>query len=263
MLVNLSYSFIPLQKITTKRCRSRRSALKISKWRQRAKKVLWRMRKENDHLLHVDCDFFIFDFLKYSMGDKVLLVGGGGREHAIGWKLSQSNHVGQIFVAPGNAGISLQPKTQNIPSLDCNNNESIIKYCLENKIDFVIIGPEVPLANGLADALRDMKIPCFGPSRRAARIEASKQFAKEFMLRHGIPTSRWKAFTDPEEAFQHIELADYEALVIKASGLAAGKGVVVASSKEEAVKAVREMLQVIGNCPITLSLFMYKVLNSC
>lgn len=188
----------------------------------------------------------IFDFLKYSMGDKVLLVGGGGREHAIGWKLSQSNHVGQIFVAPGNAGISLQPKTQNIPSLDCNNNESVIKYCLENKIDFVIIGPEVPLANGLADALRDMKIPCFGPSRRAARIEASKQFAKEFMLRYGIPTARWKAFTDPEEAFQHIESADYEALVIKASGLAAGKGVVVASSKEEAVKAVREMLQVRG-----------------
>ena len=209
----------------------------------------------------------IFDFLKYSMGDKVLLVGGGGREHAIGWKLSQSNHVGQIFVAPGNAGISLQPKTQNIPSLDCNNNESVIKYCLENKIDFVIIGPEVPLANGLADALRDMKIPCFGPSRRAARIEASKQFAKEFMLRYGIPTARWKAFTDPEEAFQHIESADYEALVIKASGLAAGKGVVVASSKEEAVKAVREMLQVRGQGGwgggIAQSLFMYKVLNSC
>lgn len=214
----------------------------------------------------------IFDFLKYSMGDKVLLVGGGGREHAIGWKLSQSNHVGQIFVAPGNAGISLQPKTQNIPSLDCNNNESVIKYCLENKIDFVIIGPEVPLANGLADALRDMKIPCFGPSRRAARIEASKQFAKEFMLRYGIPTARWKAFTDPEEAFQHIESADYEALVIKASGLAAGKGVVVASSKEEAVKAVREMLQVRGqgggggNCPITLHVqstqFMLIIRNS-
>lgn len=213
----------------------------------------------------------IFDFLKYSMGDKVLLVGGGGREHAIGWKLSQSNHVGQIFVAPGNAGISLQPKTQNIPSLDCNNNESVIKYCLENKIDFVIIGPEVPLANGLADALRDMKIPCFGPSRRAARIEASKQFAKEFMLRYGIPTARWKAFTDPEEAFQHIESADYEALVIKASGLAAGKGVVVASSKEEAVKAVREMLQVrgrggVGNCPITLHVqstqFMLIIRNS-
>ena len=181
------------------------------------------------------------------MGDKVLLVGGGGREHAIGWKLSQSNHVEQVFVAPGNAGTSLQPKTQNIPStsVDCNDNESVVEYCVENKIDFVIIGPEVPLANGLADALRDMKIPCFGPSRRAARIESSKQFAKEFMQRHGIPTARWKAFTDPEEACKHIESADYEALVIKASGLAAGKGVVVASRKEEAVKAVREMLQVI------------------
>lgn len=181
------------------------------------------------------------------MGDRVLLVGGGGREHAIAWKLAQSNHVGQIFVAPGNAGITLQPKApRNIPSSEVNqnNNESVVKYCAENKIDFVIIGPEAPLANGLADALRDSKIPCFGPSRSAARIESSKQFAKEFMKRHNIPTARWKAFTDPEEACKHIELADYEALVVKASGLAAGKGVVVASNKKEAMKAVREMLQV-------------------
>ena len=180
------------------------------------------------------------------MGDRVLLVGGGGREHAIAWKLGQSNHVGQIFVAPGNAGITLQPKTQNISSSEVNqnNNESVVKYCAENKIDFVIIGPEAPLANGMADALRDSKIPCFGPSGSAARIESSKQFAKEFMQRHNIPTARWMAFTDPEEACKHIELADYEALVVKASGLAAGKGVVVASNKKEAMKAVREMLQV-------------------
>lgn len=182
------------------------------------------------------------------MGDKVLIIGGGGREHAIAWKLAQSKHVGKILVAPGNAGTArLDSKTENISSseLDHNENESVVRYCVDNKVDFVIIGPEAPLANGLADSLRDNNIPCFGPSRAAARIESSKHFAKDFMQRHKIPTAHWKAFTDAEEACQHIESADYDALVVKASGLAAGKGVVVADSKEQAVKAVRDMLQVI------------------
>ena len=182
------------------------------------------------------------------MADKVLIIGGGGREHAIAWKLAQSNHVGKILVAPGNAGTaSLQSHAENVSSseLDQNNNESVVKYCVNNKVDFVIIGPEAPLANGLADSLRDKNIPCFGPSRAAARIESSKHFAKDFMQRHKIPTARWKAFTDVEEACKHIESADYEALVVKASGLAAGKGVVVADSREQALKAVRDMLQVI------------------
>ncbi|XP_020622899.1 trifunctional purine biosynthetic protein adenosine-3-like [Orbicella faveolata] len=179
------------------------------------------------------------------MGDKVLIVGGGGREHAIAWKLAQSNHVGTILVAPGNAGTAGQPKTQNVLSsiLNQNDNQSIVKYCVESKVDFVVIGPEAPLANGLGDCLRENNIPCFGPSRSAARIESSKQFAKEFMQRHNIPTARWKAFTDAEQACKHIELSDYEALVVKASGLAAGKGVVVAKCKEEAMKAVKDMLQ--------------------
>lgn len=180
------------------------------------------------------------------MGDKVLIVGGGGREHAIAWKLAQSNHVGTILVAPGNAGTAGQPKTQNVLSsiLNQNDNQSVVKYCVESKVDFVVIGPEAPLANGLGDCLRENNIPCFGPSRSAARIESSKQFAKEFMQRHNIPTARWKAFTDAEQACKHIELSDYEALVVKASGLAAGKGVVVAKCKEEAMKAVKDMLQV-------------------
>ena len=182
------------------------------------------------------------------MGDKVLVIGGGGREHAIAWKLAQSNHVGKIFVGPGNAGTAgLTSKIENVsPSkLNQNDNESIVKYCVDNKVDFAIIGPEAPLANGLGDALRDNNIPCFGPSRAAARIESSKHFAKGFMQRHNIPTARWQAFTDPEEACKHIESADYDALVVKASGLAAGKGVVVANSKEQAVTAVKGMLQVI------------------
>ena len=182
------------------------------------------------------------------MGDKVLVIGGGGREHAIAWKLAQSKHVGKILVAPGNAGTArLDSKTENISSseLDHNKNESVVNFCADNGVDFVIIGPEAPLANGLADSLRDNSIPCFGPSSAAARIESSKHFAKDFMQRHKIPTARWKAFTDAEEACKHIESADYEALVVKASGLAAGKGVVVADSREQAVKAVRDMLQVI------------------
>ena len=180
------------------------------------------------------------------MGDKVLIVGGGGREHAIAWKLAQSNHVGKILVAPGNAGTAGLSKTENVSSSELNqsNNESVVEYCVENKVDFVIIGPEVPLADGLSDSLRQNNIPCFGPSCAAARIESSKHFAKDFMQRHKIPTARWQAFTDAEEACKHIESAGYEALVVKASGLAAGKGVVVADSKEQAVKAVKEILQV-------------------
>ena len=181
------------------------------------------------------------------MADKVLIIGGGGREHAIAWKVAQSSHVDKILIAPGNAGtVSIRSKTTNISSseLDPNSNESVVKYCVDNKVDFVIVGPEVPLANGLSDALSDNNIPCFGPSKSAAEIESSKHFAKGFMQRHEIPTARWKAFTDVEEACKHIETANYEALIVKASGLAAGKGVVVADNKEQAKQAVRDMLLV-------------------
>ena len=181
------------------------------------------------------------------MADKVLIIGGGGRENAIARKVAQSSHVGKILIAPGNAGtVSIRSKTKNVSSseLDPNNNENVVKYCEDNNVDFVIVGPEVPLANGLSDSLSDNNIPCFGPSKSAAQIESSKHFAKDFMQRHKIPTARWKAFTDVEEACKHIETAGYEALVVKASGLAAGKGVVVADSLKQAKQAVRDMLQV-------------------
>ena len=178
------------------------------------------------------------------MRDKVLIIGGGGREHAIAWKLAQSNHVGRIFLAPGNAGTRDEPKMENVANVEPNKHESVVKYCLENSIDFVIVGPEAPLANGLADSLKKANVPCFGPSKAAARIEASKAFSKEFMQRHQIPTARWQAFTEVDKACEHIRTASYAALVVKASGLAAGKGVVVANDKDEAEKAIREMLQV-------------------
>ncbi|EDO38346.1 predicted protein [Nematostella vectensis] len=178
------------------------------------------------------------------MGDKVLLIGSGGREHAIAWKLSQSDHVSTIYIAPGNAGTEGH-KMQNVSSsvLDVNVNENVVSYCRDNKVDFVVVGPEAPLANGIADSLQDAGIPCFGPSQKAAQIEASKDFAKHFMSRHDIPTAKFASFTDADKACEHIRKADYAALVVKASGLAAGKGVVVASDKDEAIRAVHDMLK--------------------
>lgn len=181
------------------------------------------------------------------MGDRVLVIGGGGREHSLAWKLAKSVHVSRVFLAPGNAGTCDSSKMENLPPscINANDNESIVKYCSQNNIDFVVVGPEAPLANGVADYLNEANIPCFGPTKAAARIESSKVFAKEFMQRYDIPTARWKSFTEVEEACEHIRTADYPALVVKASGLAAGKGVIVARDKEEATKAVKEILLVI------------------
>ena len=193
-------------------------------------------------------NFVVFGPLAISMGDRVLLIGGGGREHSLAWKLAQSKHVARVFLAPGNAGTQDCFKLENLPStcLDPNDNKSVVKYCSENNIDFVVVGPEAPLANGLADCLNEANIPCFGPTKAAARIESSKAFAKDFMQRYDIPTAKWKAFTDADEACEHIRTADYQALVVKASGLAAGKGVIVAEDKQGAITAVKEILQVIN-----------------
>ena len=177
------------------------------------------------------------------MSDKVLILGGGGREHCLVWKVAQSEHVGKVFVSPGNAGTLLENKTENI-TLDTSNHQEVMQFCEENNIDMVIIGPEAPLADGLSDTLMSHSIACFGPSKQAAQIESSKAFAKAFMDRNGIPTAKWANFTDPDEAIKHIQNAPYDALVVKASGLAAGKGVVVASSKDEAIEAVQEIMEV-------------------
>lgn len=181
------------------------------------------------------------------MGDRVLLIGSGGREHALAWKLAQSNHVSRIFVAPGNAGTEAIAKVTNIPSSELNStqHENVITFCKENQIDFVVVGPEAPLANGISDSLQKADIMCFGPSKEAARIESSKSFAKDFMKRRDIPTARFENFTNFDKAIEHIRNADYPALVVKASGLAAGKGVIVAKDKLEAEEAVQDMLKVL------------------
>ncbi|XP_075053300.1 trifunctional purine biosynthetic protein adenosine-3 [Mixophyes fleayi] len=176
------------------------------------------------------------------MAATVLVIGSGAREHALVWKLSQSAHVKQILVAPGNAGTAGSGKISNtdVPTSD---HPKLIQFCKSNNIALVVVGPEAPLAAGLVDDLTAAGVRCFGPTAKAAQLEASKRFAKDFMDRHGIPTAKWKSFTDPKEACSFITSADFPALVVKASGLAAGKGVIVASSKQEACKAVNEIMQ--------------------
>ncbi|XP_018412961.1 PREDICTED: trifunctional purine biosynthetic protein adenosine-3 [Nanorana parkeri] len=176
------------------------------------------------------------------MAVAVLLIGSGGREHALAWKLAQSAHVKQVLVAPGNAGTANNGKITN-SDVPVEDHAQVIQFCKNHNIGLVVVGPEAPLAAGLVDDLTVAGVRCFGPTAKAAQLEASKSFAKDFMDRHGIPTAKWKSFTDPKEACDFITSANFQALVVKASGLAAGKGVIVASSKEEACKAVNEIMQ--------------------
>ncbi|XP_063983299.1 trifunctional purine biosynthetic protein adenosine-3 [Diachasmimorpha longicaudata] len=173
---------------------------------------------------------------------KVLVIGGGGREHAITWKLSESSKVSEIFVSPGNCGIASLPKVSLVP-LTIKDNKEVATWCVKNAIDLVVVGPEDYLANGLADELKTHKIPCFGPQKSGARLESDKDWSKVFMDRHSIPTARWKSFQSSQEAKRFIQEADFPALVVKASGLAAGKGVVVAKDKKEACEAVEDILE--------------------
>ncbi|KAH8273588.1 hypothetical protein KR018_002667 [Drosophila ironensis] len=178
------------------------------------------------------------------MSHRVLVIGSGGREHAICWKLAQSPKVEQIFALPGSHGIQEIEKCQNLEAkaLDPKDFEAIAKWSKANQIALVVVGPEDPLALGLGDVLQKEGIACFGPGKQGAQIEADKKWAKDFMLRHGIPTARYESFTDTEKAKAFIRSAPYPALVVKAAGLAAGKGVVVAANAEEACQAVDEIL---------------------
>ncbi|KAG7209007.1 hypothetical protein KM043_015174 [Ampulex compressa] len=171
----------------------------------------------------------------------VLVIGSGGREHAIAWKLSQSPQVQKIYVAPGNSGIALVDKV-SLLTLDVKNPKNVAKWSKENKVDLVVVGPEDHLANGVANELKIVGVKCFGPEKEAARIEADKDWSKQFMDRHNIPTARWKGFTNAKEAKNFIKSAPFPALVVKASGLAAGKGVIVAKDKDEACAAIDEIL---------------------
>ncbi|XP_036396008.1 trifunctional purine biosynthetic protein adenosine-3 isoform X1 [Megalops cyprinoides] len=185
------------------------------------------------------------------MAERVLVIGSGGREHALAWKLAQSPHVQQVLVAPGNAGTADCGKISN-SVVSVSNHSILAQYCKDHNVGLVVVGPEAPLAAGIVDDLTAAGIPCFGPSACAAQLEASKSFSKSFMDRHGIPTARWQSFTDPQEACSFIQGADFPVLVVKASGLAAGKGVIVARDKEEACRAVQDIMKAFGSAGETV-----------
>ncbi|SCU75435.1 phosphoribosylglycinamide synthetase phosphoribosylamine-glycine ligase [Cupriavidus necator] len=169
---------------------------------------------------------------------KVLVVGSGGREHALAWKLAQSPKVQVVYVAPGNGGTALDKRLQNVPLTD---PEVIAAFAEREGVAFTVVGPEAPLAAGIVDIFRAKGLRIFGPTQAAAQLESSKDFAKAFMERHGIPTAAYQTFSDATKAHAYID-AQGAPIVIKADGLAAGKGVVVAMSLEEAHTAVDMML---------------------
>ncbi|MFV0255231.1 MAG: phosphoribosylamine--glycine ligase [Erysipelotrichaceae bacterium] len=169
---------------------------------------------------------------------KILVIGSGGREHAIVLALSKSPLATHLYCAPGNAGIA---ELATLVNLDINNNQLIVDYCLNNNIDLVIVGPEQVLLNGLIDDLAKYNIKAFGPNKKAAIIEGSKEFAKELMIKYHIPTAKYQVFSDFIKAKEYLDNCDLP-IVIKYDGLAFGKGVVVASTYSEALKALEDML---------------------
>ncbi len=171
---------------------------------------------------------------------KALVVGSGAREHALAWKLDQSPLVSRVFVAPGNPGMDFWTTLVPIKSDDY---DGIVKFAQEENIGLVAVGPEVPLAAGLADRLKKAGIPVFGPNQAAAQLESSKAFAKDFMRRHQIPTAAWQTFTKVADARQYLNDKEDGPVVVKASGLAQGKGVVVAANRAEALAAVNDAME--------------------
>ena len=171
---------------------------------------------------------------------KILVIGGGGREHALAWKLAQSPSVSQVYVAPGNAGTAYENGIQNVPISD-SDIPGLLHYASQNDMDLTVVGPEAPLVQGIVDTFLDAGLKVFGPTQAASRLEGSKAFSKAFMARHRIPTARYESFTEVAPALQFIH--DHGTpLVIKADGLAAGKGVVIAHTQEDAREAVHNML---------------------
>ena len=169
---------------------------------------------------------------------KILVIGGGGREHALAWKLSASPKVQQVYVAPGNGGTALAPNLKNVPITDL---VALRDWALAEKIALTVVGPEQPLAAGVVDDFRAHGLRIFGPTKAAAQLESSKAFSKDFMKRHGIPTAAYDTFTDLAAAHAYVDKLGAP-IVVKADGLAAGKGVVVATTTEEAHAAIDDML---------------------
>lgn len=169
---------------------------------------------------------------------KILVVGGGGREHAICWKLSKEANVDKIYCAPGNAGISNVAQCIDIQDSDIEN---LLNFAKENQIDLTIVGPEIPLVAGIVDVFEKEGLKIFGPNKKCAQLEGSKSFSKDFMIRHNLPTAKYKEYTNLDEAITEIDSFGYP-VVIKADGLAAGKGVVIPENREDAITTLKEMM---------------------
>ena len=170
----------------------------------------------------------------------ILVIGGGGREHALAWKLSQTPVAEKVFVAPGNAGTYAEPGLENVP-INADDISALVEFATENKIDLTVVGPEQPLVAGIADRFYDAGLRCFGPSALAAELEGSKRFSKDFLARFNIPTAAYRSFTEIDPAIDYIRQQGAP-IVVKADGLAAGKGVILAETEEQAITAVRDML---------------------
>ena len=178
---------------------------------------------------------------------KVLIVGSGGREHALSWKISQSPKVTDIFVAPGNGGTELEKKITNI-NIDSSDIEGLLNFAKSEQIDLTIVGPEDPLVNGITNRFEEMNLMCFGPTKEAAQLEGSKEFMKIFLEKYSIPTAQYESFTNEKEALDFIEKKGCP-IVIKADGLAAGKGVTIANTLDEAKETIHELMnsQIFGD----------------
>ncbi len=170
----------------------------------------------------------------------VLIVGQGGREHALAWKAAQSPLAGDIFVAPGNAGTGSEPGIFNV-GISVNDIDKLAKYAIAKNVGLTIVGPEMPLANGIADSFAEKGLNCFGTNVQASQLESSKHFGKRFMERHGIPTAEYRSFADPNDAQKFIDSGSFP-MVIKADGLAAGKGVTIVNNCEESRFALHQIL---------------------
>ena len=171
---------------------------------------------------------------------KILIIGGGGREHALAWKAAQSPLARRVFVAPGNGGTALEPGVENVP-IAADDLPALVQFAADQGIGLTIVGPEVPLVAGVVDAFAAAGLPCFGPRRAAAQLEGSKAFSKAFLARHGIPSAAYGVFTEVEPALAYLDQVGAP-IVVKADGLAAGKGVILAQDLATAQAAVRDML---------------------
>ena len=174
------------------------------------------------------------------MKNKVLVIGSGGREHALAWRLSLSTTVVHVYVAPGNPGTAAEENVSNV-DIEANDYQGLIDFCHAEFIDLVVVGPEQPLCDGIVDLMSRAGINCFGPSAKAALLEGSKSYSKQFLEKYNIPTAAYESFTEVDVALKYLTKQNYP-IVIKADGLAAGKGVVIADNSQQAVAAVEDML---------------------